>query len=131
MFCGENVKGCWLLSFFLFETEITEEVEKSFYELASVAPWTSLDLRGGSCDDKWLVCENERSENKWTGKNIGNNGAEMIGEALKYSSTLTELDLSSDELCRILNSGGFWGCDVFIHFYDRELHWNTWGVCDR
>jgi len=33
----------------------------------------------------------------WAGNDIGDEGARMIGEALKCNSTLTALGLSSDE----------------------------------
>ena len=33
----------------------------------------------------------------WTVNNIGESGAEMISESLKINTTLTKLDLSSDE----------------------------------
>ena len=34
----------------------------------------------------------------WTGNNIGVEGARMISESLKINTTLTELDLSCDEI---------------------------------
>ena len=35
--------------------------------------------------------------NKWTGNGIGAEGASKISESLKVNTTLTELDLGSDE----------------------------------
>jgi len=35
--------------------------------------------------------------NKWTGNEIGAEGANKISESLKVNSTLTELDLGGDE----------------------------------
>ena len=39
--------------------------------------------------------KNERT--KWTGNNIGAEGASKISESLKVNTTLTKLDLSCDE----------------------------------
>ena len=35
---------------------------------------------------------------KWTGANIGDEGARMISEALKTNTTLTRLNLGRDEM---------------------------------
>ena len=43
--------------------------------------------------EKW----NENERNKWTGIGIGDEGANKISETLKVNTTLTVLDLSSDE----------------------------------
>ncbi len=40
---------------------------------------------------------NENERNKWTGNEIGDEGANKISETLKVNTTLTELDLGSDE----------------------------------
>ena len=34
----------------------------------------------------------------WTGNNIGDEGARMISESLNINSTLTKLNLTSDEI---------------------------------
>ena len=41
--------------------------------------------------------ENENEMNKWTGNEIGDEGASKISESLKVNTTLTKLDLSRDE----------------------------------
>ena len=40
---------------------------------------------------------NENEMNKWTGNEIGDEGASKISESLKVNSSLTELDLFGDE----------------------------------
>ena len=40
--------------------------------------------------------DNDKMET-WTASNIGESGARMISESLKSNTTLTELDLDSDE----------------------------------
>ena len=40
---------------------------------------------------------NENEKNKWTGNEIGDEGASKISESLKVNTTLTELNLSCDE----------------------------------
>ena len=40
---------------------------------------------------------NENEKNKWTGNRIGAEGASKISESLKVNTTLTNLDLHSDE----------------------------------
>ena len=37
-------------------------------------------------------------QKKWTGNKIGDSGASAISESLKINTTLTELDLSCDEI---------------------------------
>ena len=46
-------------------------------------------------NEKWEGNENEM--NKWTGNRIGDEGASKISESLKVNTTLTKLDLESDE----------------------------------
>ena len=41
--------------------------------------------------------EMKNEMNKWTDNKIGAEGANKISETLKVNTTLTELDLSSDE----------------------------------
>jgi len=40
---------------------------------------------------------NENEMNKWTGNEIGDEGANKISETLKVNTTLTKLDLGGDE----------------------------------
>ena len=40
---------------------------------------------------------NENEMNKWTDNKIGDSGANKISESLKVNTTLTKLDLGSDE----------------------------------
>ena len=40
---------------------------------------------------------NENEMNKWTENDIGDEGASKISESLKVNTTLTELNLNSDE----------------------------------
>ena len=46
---------------------------------------------------------NRNEANEWIGNNIGAEGAGMISEALKCNSSLTELDLSCDDVHGIDN----------------------------
>jgi len=42
--------------------------------------------------------EKRRVNKKWTGNEIGDEGASKISESLKINTTLTELDLRRDEI---------------------------------
>jgi len=61
---------------------------------------TRLNLKGDEKNDK-VRKEEEKNNNEknviWTENGIGVEGAGMISETLKCNSTLTELNLSSDE----------------------------------
>ena len=46
---------------------------------------------------------NRNEANEWIGNKIGAEGAKMISEALKCNSSLTELDLSCDDVHGIDN----------------------------
>ena len=48
-------------------------------------------------NNKWKREGNEIEMNKWTGNKIGAEGASKISETLKVNTTLTVLDLGSDE----------------------------------
>ena len=48
-------------------------------------------------NEKWNIERNENEMNKWTENGIGAKGASKISESLKVNTTLTKLDLWSDE----------------------------------
>ena len=48
--------------------------------------------------------KNEMLNIKWTDNNIGAKGAKMISESLKTNTTLTTLDLSSDNIYKYLRN---------------------------
>ncbi len=59
--------------------------------------WVVIEIQqliNMNCNKECVFLMN--NENKWTGNNIGDEGANKISESLKINTTLTQLDLWSN-----------------------------------
>ena len=67
------------------------------------------------------------NKNEWIGNKIGAEGARMMSESLKTNSTLTNLNLSSDEIHGTDNVlGTEWNGN--ISDMNREQNKNIWSI---
>jgi len=63
---------------------------------------------------------NRNEANEWIENIIGAKGAGMISEALKCNCSLTQLNMSGDEMYGIDNVIGIWGLWQ-LKWYEQEI----------